>query len=85
MVLVLGKESRIHRKKRDVCATRGVRAGTRPQAILYALKNPESIKNGVDSQGRPYKMFVGKDAEVVVNPQSGNIVSVRPTSGTGAH
>jgi hypothetical protein len=64
---------------------KGVRAGTRPQAILDALKNPKSIRSGVDAQGRPYKVFTGKDARVVVNPQSGEIVSTNPTSGAGAH
>ena len=60
------------------------RAGTRPQAILDALKNPKSIKEGVDSQGRPFQIFTGADARVVVNPQTGNIVSTNPLSGAGA-
>jgi RHS repeat-associated protein len=63
----------------------GARAGTRPEAILDALKNPESIKSGVDSQGRPFQVFTGQNARVVVNPESGKIVSVNPTSGAGAH
>ncbi|MCU0972483.1 MAG: hypothetical protein MUF80_00760 [Burkholderiales bacterium] len=60
------------------------RAGTRPQAILDALKNPKIIKEGVDSQGRPFQIFTGADARVVVNPQTGNIVSTNPLSGAGA-
>jgi hypothetical protein len=60
------------------------RAGTRPQAILDALKNPKSIKEGVDSQGRPFQIFTGADARVVANPQTGNIVSTNPLSGAGA-
>jgi RHS repeat-associated protein len=63
----------------------GTRAGTKPDAILDALKNPKSIKGGIDSQGRPYKVFTGQNARVVVNPQTGLIVSVNPTSGAGAH
>jgi RHS repeat-associated protein len=64
--------------------TAGVRAGTKPQAILDALKNPKSIRSGIDSQGRPFKTFIGQDAKVVVNPSSGKIVSVNPLSGAGA-
>jgi RHS repeat-associated protein len=65
--------------------TAGARAGTKPQAILDALKNPKSIRSGVDSQGRPFKVFTGQDARVVVNPSSGKVVSVNPLSGAGAH
>jgi hypothetical protein len=61
------------------------RAGTRPQAILDALKNPKRIISGVDSLGRPYEVFIGEHARVVVNPQTGKIVSVNPLSGIGAH
>jgi RHS repeat-associated protein len=60
------------------------RAGTRPEAILDALKNPKKIVSGVDQQGRPFEIFTGKDARVVVNPQSGKVVSVNPMSGAGA-
>jgi RHS repeat-associated protein len=61
------------------------RAGTKPQAILDALKNPKSIKSGVDNLGRPFEIFTGQNARVVVNPQTGQIVSVNPLSGAGAH
>jgi RHS repeat-associated protein len=60
------------------------RAGTRPQAILDALKNPKKIVDGIDSQGRPFQIFTGADARVVVNPQTGKIVSINPLSGAGA-
>jgi RHS repeat-associated protein len=60
------------------------RAGTTPEAILDALKNPLRIVSGVDSQGRPYQIFTGQDARVVINPQTGNVVSVNPLSGAGA-
>jgi hypothetical protein len=65
--------------------TPGERAGTRPEAILDALKNPTKITGGIDSQGRPFKVFTGQNARVVVNPETGNIVSVNPLSGAGAH
>jgi RHS repeat-associated protein len=62
------------------------RAGTRPQAILDALKNPtKEIVTGVDELGRPFQIFTGKDARVVVNPQTGQVVSVNPRSRAGAH
>jgi RHS repeat-associated protein len=61
------------------------RASTRPEAILDALKNPITIKEGVDKLGRPFKIFQGTNARVVVNPQTGKIVSTNPLSGAGAH
>jgi len=60
------------------------RAGTKPQAILDALKNPTKIVEGVDKQGRPFQVFTGQNARVVVNPETGQIVSVNPLSRVGA-
>lgn len=60
------------------------RAGTRPQAILDALKNPKKIETGVDKLGRPFEIFHGADARVIVNPQTGQIVTVNPYSAAGA-
>ncbi len=60
------------------------RAGTKPEAILDALKNPQKIVSGVDAQGRPFQIFTGQNARVVMNPQTGNIVSVNPLSAAGA-
>lgn len=59
------------------------RAGTKAQSILDALKNPQKIISGVDAQGRPFKVFTGYNARVVVNPETGKVVSVNPTSGAG--
>ena len=61
------------------------RAGTTPQAILDALKNPQKIVDGVDKLGRSFQIFIGEIARVVVNPQTGKIISVNPLSGEGAH
>jgi hypothetical protein len=61
------------------------RAGVKPEALLDALKNPKKITSGVDSQGRPYQVLTGQDARVVVNPQTGQVVSTNPLSGAGAH
>lgn len=61
------------------------RAGVRPQAILDTLRNPRSIRSGIDNLGRPFEIFTGQNARVVVNPQTGQIVSVNPLTGAGAH
>jgi RHS repeat-associated protein len=61
------------------------RAGTKPQAILDAIKNPKKIVSGVDQQGRPFQIFTGENARVVVNPKTGKVVSVNPLSSAGAN
>jgi hypothetical protein len=61
------------------------RAGTRPEAILDAIKNPTKITEGVDDLGRPFKVYRGGDARVVINPETGRIVSVNPRSVVGAN
>lgn len=63
----------------------GKRAGTKPDAILNAIKSPIKIKEGVDSQGRPFKVYTGENARVVVNPETGKIISTNPLSGAGAN
>lgn len=50
---------------------------------MDAIKNPTKIKEGVDNMGRPYKVYTGSDGRVVVNPQTGKIVSTNPLSGAG--
>lgn len=61
------------------------RAGVKPEAVLDALNNPRKISNGVDNQGRPFKIYEGENARVVVNPESGRIVTMNPLSGRGAN
>jgi hypothetical protein len=61
------------------------RAGVKPSALLDAIKNPTKITQGVDDVGRPYKIYTGGDARVVINPDTGRIVSVNPRSGAGAN
>ena len=49
--------------------------------VLDAKKNPLKVGEvKVDSQGRPSQRTIGSRAEVVENPETGNIVSVNPTS-----
>jgi hypothetical protein len=61
------------------------RAGTKPAAIVDALRNPTKVKEGVDNLGRPFKVYTGENARVVVNPETGRIISTNPLSGAGAH
>ena len=61
------------------------RAGVKPDSILGALKNPLKTNNVVtDSLGRNSQRFIGKTAEVVINPNTGKIISVNPTSSSKA-
>jgi hypothetical protein len=43
------------------------------------------VTEGVDDFGRPFKIYQGTDARVVINPQTGKVVSTNPLSGAGAH
>ncbi len=58
----------------------GKRTGVKPGKILDALKNPQRIRESVSPDGQPARVFIGKGARVVVNPESGKIVSVNPLS-----
>jgi hypothetical protein len=57
------------------------RAGVKPNAILDAVKNPLKIFDAVTDQlGRSSQRLIGREAEVVINPNTGKIISVNPTS-----
>jgi len=59
----------------------GKRAGVGPQGILDSLKNPLKItETKTDELGRASQRFIGKDATTAVNPETGKIVSLNPTS-----
>ena len=61
------------------------RASVNPNAILDAVKNPLKINDIVtDSLGRNSQRFIGRAAEVVVNPDTGRIISLNPTSSNKA-
>ncbi|MGL4426378.1 MAG: hypothetical protein ACRCUQ_01290, partial [Alphaproteobacteria bacterium] len=48
---------------------------------IDAMKNPLKIGEiKIDSFGRPSQRYIGKNAEVVINPQNRKIISVNPTS-----
>jgi len=60
---------------------RAIERGVNPKSILDALKKPLKIgENIIDKLGRQSQRFIGKKAEVVVNPQTGKVISVNPTS-----
>lgn len=59
---------------------RAIERGVKPAAIKDALKNPLKVGEVVtDKAGRQSQRYVGKTGEVVVNPQTGKIISVNPT------
>jgi RHS repeat-associated protein len=61
------------------------RKGVKPDAILDALKNPLVVKDAVtDGIGRQSQRFIGKAGEVVINPSTGKVISVNPTSSSKA-
>ena len=51
----------------------------RTSDIYDALRNPKIIKDPVvDQFGRSSQRYIGSKAEVVINPNTGNIISVNP-------
>jgi hypothetical protein len=62
----------------------GDRAGTTPAAILDTIRYPRIIRSGVDDLGRPFEVFRGWDARLIINPRTGEIVSANPLSRAGA-
>jgi len=64
---------------------RAIQRGVKPKAILDALKNPLKIGEIViDDLGRASQRLIGRSAEVVINPETGRIISVNPTSSSKA-
>jgi hypothetical protein len=55
------------------------------ESIFETLNTPLKIeKIKIDNFGRPSQCFIGKKAEVVINPEINQIVSVKPTSSNKA-
>lgn len=51
------------------------------EAIFDAVDHPLKIEEvKIDDLGRPSQRYIGKDAEVVINPDTKQVVSVNPTS-----
>jgi hypothetical protein len=51
------------------------------ESILDTLASPLKIEGvKIDSLGRPSQRFIGQKAEVVINPETNQVVSVNPTS-----
>lgn len=55
---------------------RAISRGFSAESALDALQNPLKIgKIKIDKDGLPSQKFLGKNAEIVVNPENGNIIS----------
>jgi len=64
---------------------RAIQRGVSPASILDALKNPLKIGEVViDNMGRASQRLIGRSAEVVINPETGRIITVNPTSSAKA-
>ena len=61
------------------------RRGVKPRAILDAIKDPLKVVEKVDSNGRATRKYIGLNAEVVVNPETGRVVTLYPVTGAGAN
>ena len=62
------------------------RKGVPPASIRDTLKKPLKINEvKTDHLGRPSQRIIGKESEVVINPNSGKIISVNPTSSKKAN
>ena len=60
---------------------RAIERSVAPIDILSAVKKPLKVSDiKIDSEGRSSQRFIGKKAEVVINPTTGKIISVNPTS-----
>lgn len=58
-----------------------IQRDVKPIDILDALRNPIEIKSvKIDNIGRKSQRFIGNNAEFVINPSTGKIISVNPTS-----
>ena len=52
-----------------------------PESVLDSIKSPLKINSiQYDSLGRPSQRYIGRTAEVAINPESMKIVSINPTS-----
>ena len=58
-----------------------INRGVKPGHILDALKSPLQTRKPVtDTLGRVSQRYIGRSAEVVINPKTGHVISVNPTS-----
>jgi hypothetical protein len=60
---------------------RAIQRGVSRESIIDTLASPLKIEDvKIDSLGRPSQRFIGQKAEVVINPETNQVVSVNPTS-----
>lgn len=63
--------------------SRAVERGVSKQSILDALQSPLKIGEvKLDTLGRPSQRFIGQKAEVVINPDTRQVISVNPEVAT---
>jgi hypothetical protein len=78
---MLGQTSRHIASFTEHGMQRATQRGVSENAIFGALANPLKVKEiKIDHLGRPSQRFIGREAEVVINPSTNQIVSVNPTS-----
>ncbi|MCD8031006.1 MAG: hypothetical protein LUF85_09360, partial [Bacteroides sp.] len=59
---------------------RAIERGVRPDAIKDAIQNPLKVNPvRMDDKGASQR-FIGRQAEVVINPQTGQVISINPAS-----
>ena len=55
--------------------------GISPKSLKDAITNPLEIKSiKIDELGRPSQKIIGREVEIVINPQTREVISVNPTS-----
>jgi RHS repeat-associated protein len=60
---------------------RAIERSVAPRSILDTLKNPlKKCEIKIDHLNRPSQRLIGKEAEVVINPSTKEVISVNPTS-----
>ncbi len=58
---------------------RVIERGIRPQNILDALRNPLRVNDIVyDRLGRPSQRIIGREVEIIINPSTGEVITVFP-------
>ncbi len=62
-------------------ANRVIERGIRPGAILDALRRPLRVRDvKIDELGRPSQQIIGREATVVQNPETGDLITTWQTS-----
>lgn len=60
--------------------SRKIEREVKSKDILDTLKNPLKVKGVKYKDGQASQRYIGKRAEVVINPETKRVISVNPTS-----